>query len=347
MVGSALTRVLARDPAVDEVVGVARRVPARSGDGAGDGEGGAGDGVTWRRADVRSDDLAPLLRGADAVVHLAWMIHPAWSPAATWTANVGGSERVMRAAAAARVGVFAYASSLGALSPAPGQRGRVDESWPVAGIPSLPYGREKAMLEAMCARLAAERPEIRVVPLRAGFVMQRASAARIRRVMLGPLVPRAATSEQLPVMPWVPELRAQGLHAEDFAEAFRLALLGDVRGPVNVVDDPVMDARTVARLLGARTVRVPFALARAAVSAAFHARAQPTHPGWMDLLRNAPFLDTGRARRELGWTPRVPAERALQELLDGLRDGAGGDTPPLDAGGRRREVAGGVGADPR
>jgi len=35
------------------------------------------------------------------------------------------------------------------------------------------------------------------------------------------------------------------------------------------------------------------------------------------------------------------------ELLDGLRDGTGGATPPLDAGGRRREVAGGVGADPR
>jgi nucleoside-diphosphate-sugar epimerase len=336
MVGTAVVRALAADPAITEVTGLARRVPAE-----------AGGPVRWRRADVRGDDLAPALRGADAVVHLAWMIHPAWSPSATWTANVAGTDRVMRAAAEARVRVFATASSLGAYAPGPPGRGPVDESWPVSGIASLPYGREKAALEALCGRLAADRPEMRVVPLRAGFVMQRENAARIRRVMLGPLVPRWAASAQLPAMPWVRELQAQGLHATDFAEAFRLALHAGVRGPLNVVDDPVLDARTVARLLGARAVPVPFALARTAVSATFHARAQPTHPGWMDLLRNSPFLSAARARAELGWAPRVPAEAALRELLDGLRDGAGGPAPPLDAGGRRREVAGGVGADPR
>ncbi len=340
MVGSEVTRALARDPSITEVDGVARRVP--------DGPFPAGGGVTWRRADVRGDDLAPVMRGADGVVHLMWMIHPMWSPAATWAANVGGADRVMRAAADAGVRVFAYASSLGAYSPGPPDRGPVDERWPVAGIPSLPYGHEKAMLEAMCARLAAARPQMRVVVLRAGFVMQRENAARIRRVMLGPLVPRSAASRRLPVMPHVPELRAQGLHASDFAEAFRLALVsGDARGAYNVVDDPVMDARTVAELLGARPVRVPFAAARTAASAGFHLRAQPTHPGWLDLLRNSPFLDCTRIRTELGWRPRVPVRDALAELLDGLREGAGGPTPPLDAGGRRHEVAGGVGADPR
>lgn len=335
MVGSEVTRALAREPAIDEVVGLARRVP-----------GVAIDKVTWRRADMRSDDLVPELRGADAVVHLAWMLHPAWSPTATWAANVGGGGRVLRAAAAAGVGMVAYSSSLGAYAPGPPGRGPVDESWPTTGIPSLPYGREKGAMEAMCARLAAEVPAMRVVRLRAGFVMQRENAARMRRAMLGPLMPRAAASSRLPVMPWVPDLQAQGLHATDLAEAFRLAIVGDARGAFNVVDETVMDARTMARLLDARVLRVGFGVARAAVSAAFHARAQPTHPGWMDLLREAPLLDTGRARRELGWHARVPAEEALRGLLDGLSVSAGGPTPPLDDGGRRHEVAGGVGADP-
>jgi nucleoside-diphosphate-sugar epimerase len=223
----------------------------------------------------------------------------------------------------------------------------VDESWPTSGIASLPYGREKAMLEAMCAQLALEQPRMRVVPLRAGFVMQRENAARIRRVMLGPLVPRAATSDRMPVIPHVAELKAQGVHAQDFAEAFRLALRSDARGAFNVVDETVMDARTVAGLLGARTVRVPFGVARSVASAAFHARAQPTHPGWIDLLRHTPMLDTSRIRRELGWRPRIAAVDALRDLLGGLRQGEGGTTPPLDAGGRRQEIAGGVGADPR
>lgn len=335
MVGSTVTRTLAADPAIAEVVGVARRIPDTP-----------IDGVTWRRADMRHDDLVEVFRGADAVVHLAWMIHPAWSASATWAANVGGGERVLRAAAEAQVGVLAYASSLGAYAPGPPGRGPVDESWPTTGIPSLPYGREKAAMEAMCARLGAERPRMRVVRLRAGFVMHRENAARMRRVMLGPLMPRAATSRRLPAVPWVPELKAQGLHAGDFADAFRRVLLGDARGVYNVVDETVMDARTLARLLGARPLRVPLALARTAVSASFHARAQPTHPGWIDLLAQAPLLDAARARRELGWRPRVPAEVALDELLGGLTAGAGGPTPPLDAGGRRHEVAGGIGADP-
>ena len=335
MVGSTVTRTLAAEPAVSEVIGIARRVPDTP-----------LDGVTWLRADMRHDDLAAAFAGAGAVVHLAWMIHPAWSASATWAANVGGADRVLRAAVEAGVGVFAYASSLGAYAPGPPDRGPVDESWPTTGIPSLPYGREKAALEAMCARLAAEQPGMRVVRLRAGFVMHAENAARMRRVMLGPLMPRAAASRRLPAVPWVPELMAQGVHATDFADAFRRSLLGDARGAYNVVDPTVMDARTLARLLEARPVRVPFAVARAAVSASFRARAQPTHPGWMDLLREAPLLDAARAGRELGWQPRVPAETALAELLGGLSAGTGGSTPPLDAGGRRHEIAGGVGADP-
>jgi hypothetical protein len=56
---------------------------------------------------------------------------------------------------------------------------------------------------------------------------------------------------------------------------------------------------------------------------------QPTPPGWLDLALAVPLLDTTRARDELGWTPRKTADGALRELLDGMREGAGDDTPPL------------------
>ncbi len=75
---------------------------------------------------------------------------------------------------------------------------------------------------------------------------------------------------------------------------------------------------------------------------------QPTPPGWFDLAVSVPLLDASRARRELGWAATVPADEAFRELLDGLRDGAGFDTPPLAprTGGRlrRRELATGVGS---
>ena len=60
-----------------------------------------------------------------------------------------------------------------------------------------------------------------------------------------------------------------------------------------------------------------------------------------------PLMDSSRIRRELGWEPRHGADEALLELVAGIHDGAGADTPPLAPGTsgpfRSRELAGGVG----
>jgi UDP-glucose 4-epimerase len=49
-----------------------------------------------------------------------------------------------------------------------------------------------------------------------------------------------------------------------------------------------------------------------------------------------PLLDVSRAREELGWEPRHRADDALLELLEGLREGAGGaDAAPRPLDGRR------------
>lgn len=65
----------------------------------------------------------------------------------------------------------------------------------------------------------------------------------------------------------------------------------------------------------------------------------------MDLVRGLPLLDTTRIR-ELGWTPRVPADDALKEVLVGMAEHAGGATPsqaPDTAATRVDEVLSGVG----
>jgi nucleoside-diphosphate-sugar epimerase len=106
--GTALLRALAGEDAVDEVVGIARRRPA-----------GPAPKTTWATADVSRDDLVPLLRGADCVVHLAWLIQPSRHEAVTYATNVEGSQRVFDASAAAGVPAIVYASSIGAYSPGP------------------------------------------------------------------------------------------------------------------------------------------------------------------------------------------------------------------------------------
>jgi nucleoside-diphosphate-sugar epimerase len=148
----------------------------------------------------------------------------------------------------------------------------------------------------------------------------------------------------------MPGLRMQFLHSADAGQAFRLAATRDVRGAFNIAADPVMDAAELADVLGARTVRVPERGVRAAIAAAWSLHLVPASPGLFDLAMQIPVMDTSRARTELGWTPAHSAREAFTEFLEGLREGAGRDTPPLAPGaggpGRVREFASGVGRRP-
>jgi UDP-glucose 4-epimerase len=338
-VGTSVLRALGSDPDVDEIVGIARRRPALE-----------APKVEWVQADVVRDDLVPHFRGADAVIHLAWLIQPSRDRATTRAVNVEGSARVFRAVADAEVPALVYASSIGAYSPGP-KHAAVDESWPTGGIPSSFYARDKSDVERLLDRFEREHPGVRVVRLRPALIFKREAATEIRRLFAGPLLPSPLVRRRLiPVVPKVERLRFQAVHSHDVGEAYRLAAVRDVRGAFNVAAEPVLDPDELARLLGARPVPVPAAALRAAAWVTWKLRLQPTPPGWVDMALAVPIMDVTRARTELGWQPRHTAGDALLELLDGLRDGAGLPTPPLDpattAPARAGEARTGVGARP-
>jgi nucleoside-diphosphate-sugar epimerase len=333
-VGTSVVDALAEEARVESVLGLARRLPRVE-----------LPKVEWAQADVTRDELVPHFRGADCVVHLAWKIQPSRDAGALRAANVDGSSRVFLAAAEAEVPSLVYASSVGAYSPGPKDR-RVDESWPTDGIRTSFYSRHKAEVERILDRFEQERPGTRVVRLRPGLIFKREAATGIRRLFAGPFLPSPLLHPRLlPFVPDIPRLRFQGVHSRDVGEAYRLAIVGDVRGAFNVAAEPVLDPEELGRLLGARPVPVPRALARAAAALTWRLHLQPTPPGWLDLALGVPLLDVTRARDELGWEPRHTAGEALLELLAGMREAAGAPTPPLEAaGGRLRELAGGVGS---
>jgi nucleoside-diphosphate-sugar epimerase len=335
-VGTSVVEVLAADGQVGAIVGIARRRPLWQ-----------PPKTTWIQADMSRDELEPHFRGADAVVHLAWLFQPTHDALATWRNNVLGSIRVFDAVASAGVSALVYASSVGAYSPGPQDRG-VDESWPTHALPTAAYGREKSYLERILDTFEHDHPDVRVVRMRPGFIFKRESASQQRRLFAGPLLPTTLVRPSLlPFVPDLPGLRLQALHTVDAAHAYRLAVIRPVRGAFNIAADPVLDPRTLGDLLGARPVRLPLAPIRAAVAAAWHLHLLPASPTLVDLALSVPIMDTARARAELGWNPARTSLEAIREFLEGLRDGSGMDTPPLDplAGGRFREkeVTSGVG----
>src|SRR5690242_14356619 len=98
-VGTSVLEALEPETDVDEIVAVARRAPGRT-----------FARTTFVSADVASSNLVPILRGADAVIHLAWLIQPGRDEAITHRVNVAGSERLFRAAVEANVPALVYAS---------------------------------------------------------------------------------------------------------------------------------------------------------------------------------------------------------------------------------------------
>jgi UDP-glucose 4-epimerase len=336
-VGTSVVEALAAEPKVESVLGIARRSPEIE-----------APKVSWAVADITGDDLVPHFRGADAVLHLAWAIQPSRDELTLRTINVTGSGRVFRAVADAGVPALVYASSIGAYSPGPKNRG-VREDWPTGGIPSSFYSRHKSEVERVLDRFERETEDTRVVRLRPALIFKSEAATEIRRLFAGPFLPRFLVApRRIPIVPRIPGLRFQAVHSRDVGDAYRLAIVNEVAGAFNIAAEPVLDADELARALDARTMPLPAALTRALTDLTWRLRLQPTGPGWVDMALQVPIMDTTRARTELGWRPQHSAQEALRDLLEGISAGAGAPTPPLDPAtsgpARAEELKTGVGA---
>jgi UDP-glucose 4-epimerase len=342
-VGSAVVESLVADPVVETVVGICRRAhewtPPKT---------------SWVFGDVAEADLGRAFRGADVVIHLAWLFQPTRAPAVTWRANVTGTQRVLAAVADAQVPSVVVASSVGAYSPR-SDLAPVDESWPTDGVPSAAYSREKAYVERLLDLHEREHPARRVVRMRPVFIFSERASHEQRRLFLGPLVPHALlVPGRVPLLPLPRDLSLQALHTRDVAEAYRAAALSEAAGAFNLApDDTAEDTlgpAAVARLLQSRWVPTPARVVRAALGTAFRLRAVPAAPELFDLAMSVPMLDASRARRDLAWAPRHSSSDAIESFLRGLDGHDLLETPPLAPAtsgvARRRELTTGIGARP-
>jgi nucleoside-diphosphate-sugar epimerase len=233
----------------------------------------------------------------------------------------------MDAVALHGVPAFIYASSVGTYAPH-SKDGRADESWSADGIPTSTYSRHKSEVESMLDTFEPAHPHVRVVRMRTSLVFQRTAASEVHRLFLGRLIPWHLP-RPLRLVPKVPRLQFQATHADDIADAYRRAIVGDVRGPFNIAAEPVLDANVIAEAVHGRTIPMPEMLLRSAAAVTYRMRIQPSEPGWLDMALQTPLMDTTRATSELGWVPTRSSVDALTELLDGIGDGSGYTTAPL------------------
>jgi nucleoside-diphosphate-sugar epimerase len=319
--GFGLVPLLEADPRVARVVGVARRPfdPAAHG----------WTKMTYRQGDVRDPaGLEEAFRGADVVVHLAFLITGAVSRATTRAVNVDGTLNAVRAAAAAGARRFVFASSVAAYGFHADNPVGMTEDWPVRPASTLFYAQEKAELEHLLADEVTRHPGLDLYLLRPSIVVgpHTIGGKQVVPERLAPLARRIAGGlTRLPGHPPVPvpRLPVQLVHEDDVGQALLLCIVGaGPPGAYNIAGDGVLSSTDVVRELGFTAVPVPGRLARdpaRALTALARLRHAPPVLGWAEVLQQPAVMDTTKAKRELGWHPRYSALAALRATLGDAR----------------------------
>jgi nucleoside-diphosphate-sugar epimerase len=297
--------------------------------------------IHWHAIDLAAPNavalLEPVMRSTDVVIHLALSVQPVRDHDYLYRANVLGSRAVFDAMVAAGVGQLVYASSLSAY--APGQGEPVTEAWPVVGQHTSTYSRHKVIVERMLDQLIVDHPEMVVARFRPTVVVQREAATLFRSLYLGSVVPRAALkllrAAGLPILPMPDDMRLQCVHADDVGDAVVSLMLSRAQGAFNVAAD-VLDSSGIAGLLKARPLLVKPDAMRRAILLLSRLRLVAVTPGWYDVATKSPFMDTTKAHRELGWTPKWSSTASALELIDGLADGVVGRTAATGLTERRK-----------
>jgi nucleoside-diphosphate-sugar epimerase len=316
--GFGLMPVLQADDRIGRIVGIARRSfdPAEHG----------WTKMEYRQGDVREPEaLEEAFRGADVVVHLAFMITGSKASRETIRAiNVDGTLNAFRAAAAAGAKRFVYASSVAAYGFHRDNPELINEDWPTRPASHLFYAQEKAEIEQLLHAESRDRPRLDLYLLRPPIVLGPHAVgakdllperlARLGR-RLGGLV--QGSPVRLPAL--VPSLPMQFIHEDDVGQAFLLCIVAaGPAGANNIPGDGVLTGTDVARELGLAALPVPAARACAAARTLIRLPQLPFLPPaveWVEAAARPSIMDAGKARRELGWRPRYTGLEALRDTI--------------------------------
>ena len=281
--------------------------------------------MEYRQGDVRDpESLQAAFAQADVVVHLAFMITGTGSHQTVRSINVEGTLGAFAAATAAGAQRFVYASSVAAYGFHSDNPIGMTEDWPVRPDDRLFYAQEKAELEGLLADRAREHPDVQLYLLRPPIVLG-PHAVGAKDVLPAPVAAAAQQMLQLahrfrvPVPVPAPDLPLQFIHEDDVGLALLKCVLAEgPPGAYNIAGDGVLTAADVLRELGLTPLPLPAAVAEGAAGLASLIPRAPFIPPvteWVEAISHPAIMDTTKAKRELGWTPRYTGLEALRDTL--------------------------------
>ncbi len=246
--------------------------------------------------DIRGDAVSTLMRGCDALVHLAFVVLRGKMDARTMhDINVQGSRQIFASARAAGMQKLLHLSSAAVY----GSGEHLTESAPPRPLARFLYAQHKAEAETWMAR---DFPE--AVRLRPHIILGPHCQPLLKQLLRQPCYIR------LPE----PQPRLQCVHEDDVAEAIVAGLMLPVHGPFNLAASGSYSFKEAISERHRRPLPLPFGLARLALKLARRATGFGGEAAWLDGIRHTLTLDSSRAHRELRWQPRFDVRATLASV---------------------------------
>lgn len=312
-IGISAVTALEREPAVDAIIGMARRPFDPSSRG-------------WLKTTYQQGDILDreavdaLVARADVVIHLAFIIMGSRDDSAR--VNLQGTRNLFEATVAAeRPRRLVYTSSVAAFGYHSDNPVPLTEDVAPRGSAEHYYSEQKAACEALLADITKDSP-LEVFVLRPCIVAGPKATALADAMPWNQLPgPVRAVVKAVPVLkPVVPDpgYPLQLVHHDDVATAIALAATAPAPpGVYNIAGDGVVTVADVARALGGRPVRVPAVAATAASAAISRVPRVPSMLEWLHTARTSMVMDTTKAKTQLGWRPLHSSAETLEALASG------------------------------
>ena len=297
--GGELLRRLEEDPRYGRVLALDVRAPA-----IGQRPGSKVEFVQLDLTQPTVDaELATLLAHArvDTFVHGAFLSHP--THAAEWAHELEdvGTMHVLNACSGAAPRRFVMISTTLVYGAHPKNPNFLTEDAELRGHRDSRFVNDKVRAERQVQRFAKEHPEVGVCILRFAPILGPTVSNMFTRFFSRPVAPVMMGHDPL----------MQFVHEQDAAFALSRAVESDATGAFNVIGKGVLPYTTVLALLGRVPVPMPQLVARQLSKVLWATQLVGSPPSFLDFLLYLCVADGGRARRELGYAPRLSIKRTI------------------------------------
>lgn len=284
---------LEADPDVDAIIGI-DNAPWKGGYSK----------VKFFKQDIRSPGLSDILKGADTVFHMAFIVGEIRDKKATSDININGTRNVFEACVAAGVRKVVYTSSATVYGSSKDNPLGITENQALIKHRDSYYNASKVDVEKFAADYAAKYPEIIFTTIRAAL-------------LFGPCINNMFSklfSMKLSALP-IGVSYNQYIHEEDLGEALYLSFTKDLPGIYNVGADDAISTISAFRRAGVIIVSVPAFLLKWLATIGFFLRIFPAGGGWVTLGRYTIFMNCDKFKSATGWQPKWNSDSTFSDFL--------------------------------